>query len=492
MNRLFLFSSLLCLFIATPLLYGQPSPKHEVRAAWITAVYGLDWPRTKATTPASTQKQKDELVKILDKLKEANFNTVLFQTRTRGDVLYKSDIEPYNSILTGKSSKDPGYDPLAFAVEECHKRGIECHAWMVTIPLGGRKHVASLGKQSVTRRQPKICVPYKREYFLNPGNPKTKEYLMSLVKEVVERYDVDGVHFDYLRYPKRAFRFPDSYDYRKYGNGRSLDQWRRDNITEILRHIYKGVKKLKPWVKISTCPVGKYRDTSRYPSKGWNAFHVVYQDVQGWLGEGIQDQIYPMMYFRGNSFYPFALDWQEQSNGRHVVPGLGIYFLHPSEGDWDLDEIKRQINFVRHHHLAGEAHYRVKFVTDNTQNLYDALQSEFYAYPALQPPMTWADSIAPSMPTELTAERIADGYTRLRWKAATDNDKINAPTYVVYASDELPVDTQDPANIVATGIRETEYIYAPILPWTSRRHFVVTATDRYGNESVPSSPASRY
>lgn len=473
-------------------LSAQPAPKYEVRAAWITAVYGLDWPRTKATTPASIQKQKEELVEILDKLKEANFNTVLFQARTRGDVLYKSDIEPYNSILTGKSGKDPGYDPLAFAVEECHKRGMECHAWMVTIPLGGRKHVASLGKQSVTRRQPKICVPYKREYFLNPGNPKTKEYLMSLVKEVVERYDVDGVHFDYLRYPERAFRFPDSYDYRKYGNGRSLDQWRRDNITEILRYIYKGVKQLKPWVKVSTCPVGKYRDTSRYSSKGWNAFHVVHQDVQGWLGEGIQDQIYPMMYFRGNAFYPFALDWQEQSNGRHVVPGLGVYFLHPSEGDWSLDEIQRQINFIRNHHLAGEAHYRVKFVTDNTQNLYDILQNDFYAYPALQPPMTWADSIAPSAPSDLKAEQISEGYTRLRWKASTDNDKQNAPTYVVYASDELPVDTQSPANIVATGIRETEYIYAPILPWTTRRHFVVTAIDRYGNESEPSAPASRY
>ena len=473
-------------------LSAQPIPKYEVRAAWITAVYGLDWPRTKATTPASIQKQKEELVETLDKLKEANFNTVLFQARTRGDVLYKSDIEPYNSILTGKSGKDPGYDPLAFAIEECHKRGMECHAWMVTIPLGGRKHVASLGKQSVTRRQPKICVPYKREYFLNPGNPKTKEYLMSLVKEVVERYDVDGVHFDYLRYPERAFRFPDSYDYRKYGNGRSLDQWRRDNITEILRYIYKGVKQLKPWVKVSTCPVGKYRDTSRYSSKGWNAFHVVHQDVQGWLGEGIQDQIYPMMYFRGNAFYPFALDWQEQSNGRHVVPGLGVYFLHPSEGDWSLDEIQRQINFIRSHHLAGEAHYRVKFVTDNTQNLYDILQNDFYAYPALQPPMTWADSIAPSAPSELKAEQISEGYTRLHWKASTDNDKQNTPTYVVYASDELPVDTQNPANIVATGIRETEYIYAPILPWTTRRHFVVTAIDRYGNESEPSAPASRY
>ena len=489
-NRIYLLIvfSFLILFS----LSAQPAPKYEVRAAWITAVYGLDWPRTKATTPASIQKQKEELVEILDKLKEANFNTVLFQARTRGDVLYKSDIEPYNSILTGKSGKDPGYDPLAFAVEECHKRGMECHAWMVTIPLGGRKHVASLGKQSVTRRQPKICVPYKREYFLNPGNPKTKEYLMSLVKEVVERYDVDGVHFDYLRYPERAFRFPDSYDYRKYGNGRSLDQWRRDNITEILRYIYKGVKQLKPWVKVSTCPVGKYRDTSRYSSKGWNAFHVVYQDVQGWLGESIQDQIYPMMYFRGNAFYPFALDWQEQSNGRHVVPGLGVYFLHPSEGDWSLDEIQRQINFIRNHHLAGEAHYRVKFVTDNTQNLYDILQNDFYAYPALQPPMTWADSIAPSAPSELKAEQISEGYTRLHWKASTDNDKQNTPAYVVYASDELPVDTQNPANIVATGIRETEYIYAPILPWTTRRHFVVTAIDRYGNESEPSAPASRY
>lgn len=215
-------------------------------------VYGLDWPRTRATTPEGIRKQQAELVEILDKLKAANFNTVLFQTRTRGDVLYQSAIEPYNSILTGKVGGNPGYDPLAFAIAECHKRGMECHAWMVTIPLGNRKHVAALGKESVTKRKPAICVPYKREYFLNPGHPQTKEYLMSLVREVVERYDVDGVHFDYLRYPEHALRFSDSYTYRKYGNGRDLAQWRRDNITEIVRYLYKGVKALKPWVKDST------------------------------------------------------------------------------------------------------------------------------------------------------------------------------------------------------------------------------------------------
>lgn len=474
----------ICLFfISFFFLPVAAQPKQEVRAAWITAVYGLDWPRTKATSAAGIRRQKEELTDILDKLKEANFNTVLFQTRTRGDVLYRSDIEPFNSILTGKTGGDPGYDPLSFAIEECHKRGMECHAWMVTIPLGNRKHVASLGGQSVTKRQRDICVPYKNEYFLNPGHPGTKEYLMKLVREVVERYDVDGVHFDYLRYPENAPRFPDSYDFRRYNQGRTLAQWRRDNLTDIVRYIYKGVKAMKPWVKVSTCPVGKYKDTSRYSSKGWNAFHTVYQDPQGWLGEGIQDQIYPMMYFRGNGFYPFALDWQEQSNGRHIVPGLGIYFLDPSEGNWSCEEVERQINFIRAHHLAGEGHYRVKFLMDNTQGIYDKLAEQYYTYPALQPPMPWIDSVAPTAPEGLKVVAENNGYTQLSWKAATDNDKRNAPMYVVYASDTYPVDTSKPENIVAQGVRDTHYLYAPIYPWTAKQYFAVTAIDRCGNES---------
>ena len=476
-----IFLTLLYSILLLPLA-AQP-PKHEVRAAWITAVYGLDWPRTRATSPAGIRKQQAELIEILDKLKAANFNTVLFQTRTRGDVLYSSSIEPYNSILTGKAGGNPGYDPLAFAIQECHKRGMECHAWMVTIPLGNRRHVAALGKESVTKRKPAICVPYKREYFLNPGHPQTKEYLMSLVREVVERYDVDGVHFDYLRYPENAPRFPDSYDYKKYSNGRSLAQWRRDNITEIVRHIYKGVKALKPWVKVSTCPVGKYRDTSRYSSRGWNAFHTVNQDVEGWLGEGIQDQVYPMMYFRENGFYPFALDWKEQSNGRQIIPGLGIYFLHPDEGNWTVDEIERQINFIRAQGLAGEAHYRVKYLMDNTQELYDILEESYYTAPALQPAMPWIDNVPPAAPSNLSTEQQAEGYTLLRWQPSTDNDRRNAPTYVVYGSDTYPVDTSNPENILAQRVQGTEYIYAPIRPWAARKYFAVTATDRCGNES---------
>ena len=476
-------SFLLSIFLLLISLCVSGQPKHEVRAAWITTAYGLDWPKTKATTPAGIQKQKEELIKILDQLKEANFNTVLFQARMRGDVSYRSEIEPYSAIFTGTVGKDPGYDPLAFAISESHKRGMECHAWIVATPLGGKRQVNSLGTLSVTKKRKEICVPYKNEYFLNPGHPGTKEYLMKITREIVSRYDVDGVHYDYLRYPEYAKNFQDTYDYRKYGKGRSLQQWRRDNITEIVRYIYKGVKEMKPWVKVSTSPVGKYKDTSRFLSSGWNAYDAVFQDPQGWMHEGIQDQIYPMMYFRGNHFYPFALDWQEQSNDRHVIPGLGIYFLDPKEGNWSIDEVKRQMYFTRNHHLAGQAHYRAQYLMQNTQGLYDELTNHFYTAPALQPAMPWLDSIPPTAPTALNKTIDADGYTLLKWEASTDNDTRNTPRYIVYASDSYPVDTNNPNNIVATNVRGTEYIYSSLYPWVKASYFAVAAIDRYGNES---------
>lgn len=474
---------ILTLLCCQLLVAQTPLPKHEVRAAWVTVVYGLDWPKAKATNADGIRRQQAELIDILDKLKMANFNTVLFQARTRGDVIYKSAYEPYNSILTGRTAGNPGYDPLAFVVEECHKRGMECHAWIVAIPLGNRTHVNSLGNNSVTKKRPSIVSTYKREYFLNPGHPDTKKYLMDITREIVQNYDVDGVHYDYLRYPENAPQFPDRNEYRKYGNGREINQWRRDNISEIVRYIYQGVKALKPWVKVSTSPVGKYDDTTRYPSRSWNAYDAVKQDVVGWLSEGIQDQIYPMMYFKGNNFYPFALDWKEQSNGRQVIPGLGIYFLDPKEGDWSINEVERQIRFSRNNGLAGQAHYRVKYLMDNVQGLYDLLQDELYTAPALPPASPWLDNVKPSVPKDLQVQTDNDGYTLLKWEASTDNDTQNAPLYVIYGSDTYPVDTQNPANIIAQRVKGTSYTYAPVTPWSRKTYFAVTAIDRYGNES---------
>lgn len=464
------------------LINVSAQPKREIRAAWLTTAYGLDWPRTRATSPDKMRKQQADLLTILDKLKAANFNTVLFQTRSRDDVFYYSKIEPMNQYLTDKIAGDPGYDPLAFVINECHKRGMECYAWVVAIPLGSKRHVASLGKHSALYHTSGICTTYKTEYFLNPAKPNTKIYLMDICREITENYDIDGVVFDYLRYPEYCGnRFPDGADYKKYGGGRSILEWRRDNITEIVRYLYNGIKAIKPWVKVCSCPVGKYRDTSRYTSHGWNAFYTVCQDPERWMREGIQDQIFPMMYFRGDNFYPFALDWYEQSNGRHIAPALGTYFLLPQEGNWSFDDIMRQINFIRANKLAGESHFRLEFLMKNTKGIYDGLANDKYIYPALQPPTTWLDSIPPTAPYDLQVKHEEDNIT-LTWKASRDNDQRNAPMYIIYASDTYPVDTTKPENIIAQRVPGTTYIYMPIESWKTKNYFAVTAIDRYGNE----------
>lgn len=459
-------------------------PKHEIRATWLTTLGGMDWPRSKAGNASGIRRQQKELCDLLDRLKAAGLNTVLLQTRLRGDLIYPSAIETFAESLTGHTGRNPGYDPLAFAIEECHKRGMELHAWMVTIPAGNTRQVQLLGRNSVVRKNRSICKLYQGNWYLDPGNPETKEYLSRIVKEITSRYDIDGIHFDYIRYPEQADKFPDKDTYRKYGRGKELQQWRRDNITEIVRRLYTDIKALKPWVKVSSSPIGKYRDTSRYPSRGWNAYHIVYQDAQKWLKEGIHDALFPMMYFQGNNFYPFALDWKENCGNRWVVPGLGIYFLSPREQDWPLDEIVRQLHFTRQIQLNGQAYFRNRFVLDNTKGLLDELQENFYTTPALVPPMTWADSIAPSAPSLPSLRMLPDGKLHMSWQPSTDNG-TGGITYHLYASDTYPVATTDARNLLETGLPHTEYEYAPVSPWRQKRYFAVTAADRFGNESAP-------
>ena len=473
--RTFLFTITIFLLTITQTV---AQPKYEIRATWLTTLGGMDWPRHKATSAEGIRRQQQELCNILDRLKEANFNTVMMQTRLRGDLIYPSAIETFPEALTGKSGKNPGYDPLAFAIEECHKRGMELHAWIVTIPAGNNRQVKLLGKHSVVKKYRQICKQHDGAWFLDPGHPKTADYLSNIVREIVTKYDVDGIHFDYIRYPENAHRFPDRDTHRKYGKGKDLKLWRRENITNIVRRLYSEVKQVKPWVKVSSSPVGKFKDTSRYSSLGWNAYETVYQDAQGWLKEGIHDALFPMMYFKDNHFYPFVLDWKENDNGRWVVPGLGIYFLSPKEKDWPLDEMSRQLYFTRQSGLAGHAFFRNKFLMDNVKGILDEIQHVFYSTPALIPPMTWQDSIAPSVPTSPIHEFQADGRVRLAWEASKDNHELPV-VYHLYASATYPVDTENAHNLFATHLKDTT------ITGKEGYYYAVTSADRYGNESAP-------
>jgi len=454
---------------------AHPAPKYEVRGVWITTLGGLDWPKTKATSPAKREQQKQELCKILDQLKAANINTVLFQTRIRGSVIYPSKIEPWDVSLTGQFDKDPGYDPLAFAIEETHRRGMELHAWVVTVPGFKTKDAGKMGAKSLLKTHPDLLKKHNDMYYLDPGLPGSDDYLTNICKEIVSRYDVDGIHFDYIRYPENAESFPDAATYKKYGGKQSKTNWRRSNITRMVSKAHKAIKTLKPWVRLSCSPVGKFRDMRRFSSYGWNAYAAVYQDAQGWLRDGIMDLLFPMMYFQGNHFYPFAADWQENSCGRPIVPGLGIYFLSPREKDWDLGIIQRELCYMRQQGLQGQAYFRSQFLTDNTKGLYDYLKTAFYPYPALLPPMTWESSTRPAAPA-VKEERTGPTTVCLRWEPVKDC------RYVIYGSKELPVDTSDPANII-TVTSQCEYSYNLLSSTLLGLHFTVKSLDRYGNES---------
>ena len=478
-------------FFSTILTPCFSHTKYEVRATWLTTLGGMDWPSQKANSPAGIQRQQEELRHILDRLKAANFNTVLFQTRLRGDVIYPSYLESFSECLTGHSGKSPHYDPLQFAIEECHKRGMALHAWVVTIPIGSKRQVKLLGNKSVVARHPSLCKEFKGNWYLDPGEPGSATYLSHIIKEIVARYDIDGIHFDYIRYPEQGKRFPDYQSYRKYGHKKPINQWRRENITRIVRQLYNEIKSLKPWVIVSSSPIGKFNDTKHYRSQGWNAYQEVHQDAQAWLREGIHDALFPMMYFRDNHFYPFALDWQENKNQRWIVPGLGIYFLETKGSNWTLDDVIRQIHFTRNHKFEGQAYFRNQFLLNNVKGIGDKLEHYFYTTPAVTPPLTWIDSIAPSAPTIVSfTEKGGTDSTyhprsvTIQWRPSVPQ-KAGGISYRIYASNTYPVDTYLGENIIATNISDSIYTYTVKLPWQKKQFWAVTAVDRYGNESVP-------
>ena len=206
-------------------IYDVQYPKYEERAVWLATIGGIDWPRTKATDAASTERQKQELRAILDRLQQANINVVILQTRIRGSVIYPSDIETWDETITGRAGRAPSYDPLAFAIDECHRRGMELHTWLVSIPLGTSQRQRSYGTMSVTRRHPTLTKTVGGEVFMIPGQPGTADYIASIAREIVERYDVDGINLDYIRYPESSYRFSDDNLY-KTSTGMTKADWK--------------------------------------------------------------------------------------------------------------------------------------------------------------------------------------------------------------------------------------------------------------------------
>lgn len=445
----------------------------QIRAVWFTTNWQLDWP-----SPArDAEEQKQQLTDRLDSLQKLHFNTVLFQVRIRGSVLYRSSIEKMSPFVKTRMKDGNFFDPLAYAIEECHKRNMECHAWMVVYPLGSQNSFSIKKQKGFLAKNPEICKLYKGEWYLDPGNPKTREYLLSIVREIVEGYDIDGIHFDYIRYPDENATFPDKATFKKYGNGESLADWRRSNVTQFVKQAYDYVKSTKPWVQMSSSPIGIFRSLTGKGNK-WSGFESVYQDTYNWLKLGVQDAVYPMMYYQDKNFYPYVEDWMKNANGRFIVSGLGIYKMLPHEDDWNLQVITKQIEFLHSIKASGEAYFRLGMILENVKGIKDSLKVD-YRNPAKLPPMTWLSSKRPNAPINFQIYRLNNDTVQLSWEAPTKDDL----TYNVYScSPTDSLDINNPRNIVASGLHACQLKLA-MENSLDAKFYAVSASNRFHNES---------
>ena len=479
-------------------------PKREIRGVWFTVNYALDWPENSLHTQSDIEKQKNDLDQMLDKLQNTGINVVFFQTRLRGNVIYPSKIEPTCDYFNSMQSE---FDPLAYAIDACHRRGMECHAWMVVYPVGDgsktiiRKSVNKRGRKIIKKTSYAVPVPdryrdmaksYNGTLYLDPGNPKTTDYLVELIKELVSGYDIDGVHFDYIRYPNGSGNFPDEDTYEQYGNGEDKADWRRENINHFVYKAYDEIKSLKPWVQVSSSVVGMYDNLPDETRRHWTAFNSVYQDPADWLLKGKHDFIVPMMYYSDELFFPYVNDWMARSNGRFVAPGLGLYQMDENEFGWEPGVLLQQIRYSRDHQTQGNVFFRARYLAENMKGIGDAIASRFYLTPAVLPALTWLSRSIPEAPKQIYAHKNNDSLS-LDWDLVTSppaplHKERGAVFYNLYRSTTFPVDTDDPHNLIAARLEDNSFQIPINNRIESGYYYVVTSYDRYHNESAASNP----
>ncbi|CAN5674456.1 glycoside hydrolase family 10 protein [soil metagenome] len=390
-----------------------PHIAREFRAAWIASVSNIDWP---SRPGLSTAAQQAELLAIFDRAVDLNLNALILQVRPAGDALYASALEPWSPYLTGSMGKAPDtfYDPLAFAVEEAHKRGLELHAWFNPFRA---KHASLRGEAAashISRTRPDLVRQYGGSLWMAPGEPDAHRHSLAVILDVVRRYDVDGVHIDDYFYPYQErdratnalIPFPDDESFRRYGAGMQRGDWRRQNVDRFVADLFSGVRGVKPHVKVGVSPFGIWRPGYPAGVTGLDAYTSIYADARKWLNNGWLDYLSPQLYWRSDApgqNYAALLRWWvgENTHGRHIWVGNFTSRTDTVAGpqSWRAGELLRQIELTRADPGAGgNVHFSMRALMRNRDSLNDVLASGPYATPALVPASPGLDSIPPAKP----------------------------------------------------------------------------------------------
>ncbi len=341
----------------------------EIRAVWVATNYRLDWP----PPTFNTDIQKKSLIEIFDSIKSKNLNAIYFQVRSNGTVLFRSSYEPFSFYLDGKGGMP--YDPLQYAIEEAHKRNLKLHAWINTVLVfEGKQFNIINNPEHVVRKKTEWIIEYyingEKSYWLNPAIPEVRIYISDIIKELVEKYNIDGIHLDYIRYP--GDKFNDDSLYYTYGKGLSRSDWRRKNITDLVELIYQKVKSTKPNVQIGATPIGIYKNHNNM--YGLEGYEDVYQDSREWLRKNLVDYITPQVYWTFNENVKFdvvAKEWIDNSFGKKVIIGIGAF------KDDVKNKIDTMIQYTRNIGAKGFALFRYSYVKDlRFQKIFNEIKSD--------------------------------------------------------------------------------------------------------------------
>ncbi|MBR5455546.1 MAG: family 10 glycosylhydrolase [Bacteroidaceae bacterium] len=460
----------------------EECPKREFRGAWIQAVNGQ-------FSGMGEERMKEYLVEMLDNLQKVNVNAIMFQVRVEGDALYESRLEPWSRFITGVQGKSPGWDPLAFMVEECHKRNMELHAWInpYRARTKGTKYVAP-NHQSV--KCPANFIEYEGQLYFNPSLQANRDHICGIVRDILNRYDVDGLHIDdyFYPYPAKGKEFADGRWFRESGMDDKA-AWRRDNVNHLIYQLHRTVREVKPWVKFGVSPFGIYRNerTWEYGSKtkGLQCYDDLNADVLKWIDEGWVDYCIPQVYWEighpAADYAELVRWWAKYASGRPLYIGQDVNrTVKAKDGNQQADKYAMQ---RAEKGVQGSCFWDASSAANNVDGYRDYLANGIYRYPALVPLSPFIDDKAPQKPGGVSLLE-ENGEKLLVWLVNKDTDDVmNVPhRFVVYrfAKGEA-VDTSNPAGIVAITTQPYYRIPASL---KGEYIFVVTVLDRVQNESV--------
>jgi uncharacterized lipoprotein YddW (UPF0748 family) len=462
---------------AAPADDPPPLPR-EFRAAWVASVANIDWP-SKPGLP--TDQQKKELLATLDKCAALKLNAVILQVRPMCDALYPSKLEPWSEYLTGQAGKapEPNWDPLAFAVGEAHKRGLELHAWFNPYRARHPSAKTELPPDHMVKKRPDLAKVYGKHHWLNPTHPEARDHSLAVFLDVVDRYDVDGIHIDDYFYPypeldenKKEIPFPDDDTwaaYQKAGGRLSRDDWRRDAVNTFVKRMYEETKKRKPWVKVGISPFGIWKPGHPPGIEGFNQHDKLYADAKRWLNEGWCDYWCPQLYWpikQEKQSYPKLLAWwaAENTQKRHLwVGNYTSRVMTDGPKSWPASEVIDQIKVTREQGAGGNVHFSMKALTQNAGGISDEL-AKVYAEPALVPASPWLGDKKPGVPTVTVGPgggaewrvRVTPGAGEpARWFVVRGKVGGKWETVVLPANGNTAVLSGDPSAVVVTPLSRT-------------------------------------